>query len=204
MPKHQEFERHEIIDTGTSKLVTVQGNAHLLELLHLCLKDIEGKLLEKPTIVVYGKECHQQRNVAFFSDTVPHYTYSNKAMLAQPLTENLTNLMNTINTLMNVDVNGILVNEYENGSNYISQHSDDEKELTANSTVITVSLGAERELRIVHKPTHKQILRIPLKPGLIYSMQGKFQKEFTHGIPFTKLPVGRRVSFTFRTHAIKI
>ena len=108
-----------------------------------------------------------------------------------------------MNALLNLDVNGILVNEYKNKTNYISQHSDDEKELNKKSGVITVSVGAERDLKITSKVTNKEVVRIKLKPGMVYAMLGQFQKEFMHGIPVCKEVVEPRISFTFRSHIVK-
>lgn len=39
-------------------------------------KKIDAELDITPEIIVYGKLCHQQRNVGFYSDTSIGYNYS--------------------------------------------------------------------------------------------------------------------------------
>jgi alkylated DNA repair dioxygenase AlkB len=55
--------------------------------------------------------------------------------------------------LFNTNYNGILVNKYKSGEDYISKHSDDEKNLD-DSGVISISYGATRKFRIRDKKTN--------------------------------------------------
>jgi alkylated DNA repair dioxygenase AlkB len=118
---------------------------------------------------------------------------------AQPLTENLRLLLNYINNKFESDFNGILVNKYRDGNDYISEHSDNEKEIS-DKGVISVSYGAVRKFRIRNKITKKIIKNIPTENYQIIEMAGNFQKEFLHGIPIEKKVKDERISFTFRKH----
>ena len=115
------------------------------------------------------------------------------------MTDQLTTLLNVVNKIYNSDFNGILVNRYKNGSDYISPHSDDETGLD-NNGVIAISYGAKRIFRIRDKNTKAIIKDIPLESYSIVQMGGDFQKEFTHEVPVQKKVSDERISFTFRKH----
>lgn len=164
-----------------------------------CITDIADRLLKNPQIVVYGKICHQHRSIGFFSNDSIGYHYSGQLAKSQPLTDNLQELLDQVNELYQADFNGILINKYENGCDYISAHSDDEKDLS-NIGVISLSYGATRKFRIRDKITKKIVKDIPLIEYEIVQMGGDFQKEFTHEIPMEKKITAPRYSFTFRKH----
>lgn len=164
-----------------------------------CVDEIQGKLIERPKIVVYGKECHQHRNIGFFSDTSIGYRYSGQIAHSQPLTPALKELLETVNRIYGAGFNGILLNQYMNGEDTISAHSDDERALDPVG-VVCLSHGAERLFRIKNKETKKTVCDERMKSGLLYHMGGDFQKEFTHEIPQEKKVTGMRYSFTFRRH----
>lgn len=186
-----------LIQTKNS-LLTVQKFKDI-ELITDCVSDISDKLLKNPQIIVYGKVCYQHRSIGFFSNDSIGYHYSNQLAKSQPLTDNLQDLLNQVNELYQTDFNGILINKYENGSDYISAHSDDEKDLS-DIGVVSLSYGETRKFRIRDKITKKIVKDIPLIEGEIVRMGGKFQQEFTHEIPVEKKINGIRYSFTFRKH----
>lgn len=121
-------------------------------------------------------------------------------------------LLEAINKMFESEFNGILINRYNSGDEYIGPlikflwgsgrpHSDDEKYLDK-SGVVAISCGGERIFRIRNKYTKKLFQDIPIKNMDVIHMGGNFQKEFTHEIPQTKKPVGLRYSFTFRHHTM--
>jgi len=164
-----------------------------------CVRDVLTRVLEYPPIVVFGKPCRQRRCIGFFSNVAMGYAYSGQLAKSQPLTDNLATLMKHINTQFQSDFNGILVNVYNDGNDYISAHSDDERAL-GKSGVVAISVGAVRKFRIRDKTTKRIVCDIPMRPYTIIKMSGDFQKEFTHEVPKEKKVKGRRVSFTFRKH----
>lgn len=184
------------IDTGKSKLTTeVFENKELLD---ACVLDISGKLISRPEIKVYGKICHQRRDVGFFSNDSIGYRYSGQLARSIPLTDNLEQLLAIVNERYNSNFNGILVNKYHNGLDYIGAHSDDETKLGKNG-VVAISYGATRKFRVREKSTKNRI-DIPIIAYSIMHMSGNFQKEFTHEIPIEKKVKEARISFTFRHH----
>ena len=169
------------------------------ELVNLCVKDVTNKLLEYPPIKLYGKVCHQRRCIGFFSNESKGYYYSNQLCPSISLTSNLYEMLTLVNNMFGTHYNGILVNKYKTGNDYISAHSDDEKTLD-DTGVIALSYGATRKFRIRDRKTKKIVKDIPLISYSIMQMGGKFQQEFTHEIPVEKKVKSERISFTFRRH----
>lgn len=171
------------------------------ELLDKCVDDIKDILNIKPPIKIYDKIVNQKRDVGFFSDKSIGYYYSNQLSKSNKMTLNLDLLLDLVNDIFGSEFNGILINRYTTGLEYIGPHSDDEKNLDKTG-VVAISYGGERIFRIKNKQTKEIVQDIPIKNLDIIHMGGQFQKEFTHEIPSTKKPVDIRYSFTFRHHNI--
>ena len=169
------------------------------ELLETCISEVSLLLEDRPEIIVFGKICKQQRQVGFFSDESIGYRYSNKLMPSQPLSENLTGLILAINELLGTEFNGILVNKYMDGNDYIGAHSDSEIGLDS-AGVVALSFGAERTFRIRDKFSKKIVHEEQTTHCSILQMGGDFQKLYTHEIPIQKKIKETRVSITFRKH----
>jgi alkylated DNA repair dioxygenase AlkB len=178
-----------------------KGNFADRELLERCIIDIDPQLEERPEIIVFGKTCKQQRNVGFFSNESIGYKYSKKMMDSKPLSESMSELLLTINMAIGAEFNGILVNKYMGGNDYISAHSDDEAGLDSVG-VVSISYGSERIFRIRDKETKEIMCDESTTHCSILHMGGKFQKLYTHEIPIQKKIKEPRISFTFRKHNI--
>ena len=149
-------------------------------------------------IVIYGKECHVHRNIGFFSDTSEGYYFSGQLSKSKPLTSNLRVLLNRINEMHDANFNGILINMYKDGSDYIGPHSDDERFLDKQG-VVSISYGATRTFRI-RTSKNDQKIDFKLNNGDVVHMSGDFQKEFKHEVPKELKVKDERISFTFRSH----
>jgi len=170
-------------------------------LLEECVAYVEPHLEEQPEIIVYGKKCKQHRNIGFFSDESIGYRYSKKLMHSKPMSPCMERLLNVINKTLDADFNGILVNKYMNGNDYIGSHSDDESGLDKVG-VVSISYGAERIFRIRDKKTKKIICNEVTTHCSVLHMGGDFQKIYTHEIPIQKKVKNSRISFTFRKHIV--
>jgi alkylated DNA repair dioxygenase AlkB len=140
-----------------------------------------------------------RRGVGFFSDESIGYRYSGQLAESRKMTPSLLELLDTVNDLYGTAYNGILVNKYFNGEDYISAHSDDETNLDE-SGVVGISWGVTRKFRIRSKTKSSGFTDFPLVSGSMLQMGGDFQKEFTHEIPVEKKVKKVRISFTFRKH----
>jgi alkylated DNA repair dioxygenase AlkB len=169
------------------------------ELLENCVNDVTNNVEVNPPLgrKMFGKECFMRRGVGFFSDESIGYYYSRQLSASRPMTSSLLALLALVNSQFGTDYNGILVNKYFSGKDYISAHSDDETNLVK-SGVVAISWGATRKFRI-RKKGEKGFQDFPMESGSMLQMGGDFQKEFTHEIPPQKGD-GVRISFTFRKH----
>jgi len=171
-----------------------------MALLNACGRGVVSQLERHRKLFLYGKEVQERRSVGFFSDESAGYKYSKKTVVPNPLTPELKNLLTYVNSKLNSKFNGILVNYYESGDEYISKHSDDEKGLDPSAGVVALNLGSSRIFRIRDKKTKKIVLDVRTRDNEMLQMAGKdFQKNFTHEIPKQK-GAGWRISFTFRYH----
>ncbi len=163
------------------------------------VEEVDPQLINRPEIRVFGKIAHQNRSIGFFSDESIGYKYSNQIAKSKPLTPHLKQLLIDINQKYNSSFNGVLVNKYTGGSEYIGAHSDDESGLDKVG-VICISYGTSRTFRIRDKKTKAIIQDVPTVSNGIIFMKGDFQKKYTHEIPIQKKITGTRFSFTFRKH----
>lgn len=172
------------------------------QLLEKCVTDVTDNLTINPPLgkKMFGKECFMRRGVGFFSDESIGYQFSGQLASSKPMTLSLIALLALVNTIYGTQYNGILVNKYFSGEDYISAHSDDETNLD-NSGVVAISCGATRKFRI-RKKGEKGFLDFPMESGSMLQMGGDFQKEYTHEIPVEKKVKGIRISFTFRKHTV--
>ena len=194
------MKEEELIKTKKSFLNTYSFEENK-KLVNKCILEVDTKLLYNPPIIVYGKEVIQRRNVGFFSNDSIGYYYSKKLLKSQPLTDNLKELLDLINNFFSCDFNGILVNKYKDGSDYVGLHTDDEDNLE-DIGIVALSIGAERKFRIRDINNGKKILDVPTKSYHLLQMGGNFQKEFTHEIPVEKKIKDIRFSYTFRKHKL--
>ena len=77
-------------------------------------------------------------------------------------------------------------------------HSDDEKSLGKDSTIASISLGAEREFRLKHKRGEEKI-SVRLENGSLLAMKGSTQSHWLHCIPKSKKITTPRINLTFRS-----
>ena len=177
-------------------------------LIKLVIDEVTPLLEKKPKVFVYNKWRHQQRNVGFFSDESYGYFFSGQCARAQKLSPALKTLLNAINNDYGAEFNGMLINHYENGTNKISAHADDETALDANVGVVTLSYGAERTFRIrqkVPKTTGPVVYDATTKDCVALQMRGpRFQKDLTHEVPEQRRVLRERFSITFRRHDPKL
>lgn len=158
------------------------------------LKNIEWKNEE---IIMFGKEIISKRKVAFYGDDGIEYTYSNKTKKGLVWTAPLLNIKSIIENYTKVNYNGCLLNLYHDGNEGMGWHSDDEKEIVPNSSIASLSLGAERNFSFKHKTT-KETISLVLENGSILDMKGEIQKYWLHALPKTKKVIAPRINLTFR------
>tara|TARA_B110000483_G_scaffold3711_1_gene4371 strand:+ start:2121 stop:2681 length:561 start_codon:yes stop_codon:yes gene_type:complete len=169
------------------------------DLLERCGHEIKDLVNEYPEIIISGTAYQQSSCVCFFSNESESYYYYNKQSPSKPMTRTLSELLIIVNKIYDSHFNGILINKYKNGNDYICANSYNDKNCDL-SNVVTISYGATRKFRIRKKDDKKFKTDFKLITNSMLQMGGNFQQEFTHEIPIEKRVKTERISFTFRKH----
>ena len=148
-------------------------------------------------LILFGKEITTKRKVAFYADSLIEYTYSHKTKKGLGWTPLLIEIKQLVSSYTGSNYNACLLNLYHDGEEGMGWHSDDEKEIIPNSSIASLSLGAERKFSIKHKAT-KETHSILLENGSLLEMLGSFQKHWLHSMPKSKKIMDARINLTFR------
>jgi alkylated DNA repair dioxygenase AlkB len=152
---------------------------------------------ENERVVMFGKEIVTKRKVAFFSDPSISYRYASKTKIGLPWTDSLLTIKNTIESITNESYNACLLNLYHNGEESMGWHSDNEKEIITNSSIASLSLGANRKFSFKHKLS-KETVSIELEDGSLLEMKGSVQTHWWHALLKSKKVTAARINLTFR------
>lgn len=147
---------------------------------------------------IFGKHFITKRKVAWYGDINYSYTYSNATKYALPWTEELIALKKRAQECTEATYNSCLLNLYHNGDEGMGWHSDDEKSLGVNTTIASLSFGAERMFYFKHKRT-KETISLLLENGSLLLMKDETQRNWLHRLPPTKKVQRPRINLTFRT-----
>jgi alkylated DNA repair dioxygenase AlkB len=151
-------------------------------------------------IKMFGKEVNIPRLTAWYGDQGKSYTYSGITMNPDGWTQTLLLIKARVEKVVGLKFNSVLVNLYRNGKDYVSWHSDDEKELGKNPTIASVSLGATRRFLLRHKSNKAlDTIEITLSHGSLLIMKGTTQHFWKHQIPKSSRVLTERINLTFRT-----
>lgn len=157
---------------------------------------------EQDRVMMFGKEIITKRKVAFYSDPLISYTYSGKLKIGLPWSQELLVIKEIVESLTKSKYNACLLNLYHNGDESMGWHSDDEKEIITESSIASLSLGAERKFSFKHKTT-KETISVLLENGSLLEMKGPIQKNWWHALPKSKKVIAPRINLTFRQMIIK-
>jgi len=147
---------------------------------------------------IFGKHFITKRKVAWYGDSNFSYTYSNATKQALPWTKELLELKERVEQLTGTTFNSCLLNLYHNGSEGMAWHSDDEKSLGKDTTIASLSFGAERKFAFRHKQS-KETISLTLEHGSLLIMAGSTQTHWLHRLPPTTKVHSPRINLTFRT-----
>ena len=148
-------------------------------------------------IMMFGKAITTKRKVAFYADNQIDYTYSSVKKKGLPWTPELIQIKNLIESHTGARYNACLLNLYHTGEEGMGWHSDDEKEIILNSSIASLSIGAERKFAFKHKAS-KETMSIMLENGSLLEMKGAIQQHWWHSLPKTKKVGTPRINLTFR------
>jgi alkylated DNA repair dioxygenase AlkB len=149
-------------------------------------------------IKMFGKTYQQARKVAWEGDEGIKYCYSNILMQAVGWSPSVMSLKQEIETFLERPdyFNSALVNLYRTGTDHMSWHSDNEKELGVKPLIASLSFGATRDFFFRHQKGHK--VKIELSCGDLLIMQGQTQEFWKHSLPKRLKVHTERLNITFR------
>lgn len=153
---------------------------------------------QNDTAVMFGKPIVTARKVAWYGDAHFSYTYSRTTRHALPWTDELIRLKKMAEKLTTTSYNSCLLNLYHTGDEGMGWHSDDEKSLGKNSTIASLTFGAERRFCFRHKVT-KETIELTLAHGSLLVMKDATQSHWLHRLPPSKKIRTPRINLTFRT-----
>lgn len=152
---------------------------------------------EERTIVVYGREHLQPRQMAWFGDNGCEYSYSGVEMNLRPWIPVLAELRDTCGGIAGAPFNSVLVNLYRDGEDRMGWHSDNEPELGPEPVIGSLSLGTMRRFRMRHR-VGGETVDVDLPPGSLLVMSGLSQLCWEHCVPRQARVRTPRINLTFR------
>lgn len=148
--------------------------------------------------IIFGRHIITKRKVAWYGDEGYSYTYSNTTKQALPWTKELLELKAMTEKLTGDKFNSCLLNLYHDGNEGMAWHSDDEKALGRDTSIASLSFGAQRKFALKHRFT-KQPVALILEHGSLLVMKGTTQTHWLHSLPKSTKIKTPRVNLTFRT-----
>lgn len=150
---------------------------------------------------MFGKLIITDRKVAWYGDHDFSYHYSNISKRAMPWSGDLLELKRIAGEITRSSFNSCLLNLYHDGTEGVGWHSDDEKSLTKNAAIASISFGAKRKFSFKHKNS-KEVKSIWLEHGSLLVMEGTTQTHWLHCIPKSIKIKRPRVNLTFRSMVV--
>jgi alkylated DNA repair dioxygenase AlkB len=149
---------------------------------------------ERRTAEMYGQDVLVPRMEVWIADHP--YTYSGRTYQPRPWTPTLVKLKKAVEAATGTKFNSALLNRYENGSDSVGWHADNEPEISGEHPIASLSLGATRRFQM--RRDAGPIQTMELGHGSLLVMHAGMQQEWKHRLPKTSKPCGPRINLTFR------
>jgi len=153
------------------------------------------------------------RRQTAYGDVGTAYTFSGCVVPVRPWIPILDALRDLLRERTGYTPNFVLVNYYRSGSDYIGWHADDERDLGSAPTILSLSLGAERDFQFRHREAFPRARRraprpelktvtITLRSGSLLTMKDPTNKNWKHQLPKrggkAAQAMGERLNLTWR------
>lgn len=158
---------------------------------------------ERENVVMYGRVHKARRRVCAYGDDGVSYRYAGTRKPARPWTPTLLKLKRKVEAATGQCFNFVLLNRYDNGDDMIGYHADDVRDLRPQSTIASLSLGAERDFFLkpasqAAKAITSKTVKKRLEHGSLLCMSGNTQTHYKHSVPARRSVTNVRVNATFR------
>ena len=174
------------------------GEVDSLNLLNQLQKSLQW---EADQLMIFGRLISTRRKVAWIGDPKCTYTYSGVKKQPQSWTPELLIIKRQLEELAQAEFNSCLLNFYHDGADGMGWHSDDEKELDAQSPIASLSLGSTRKFSFKCKKD-KSTTSLFLENGSALIMHAPTQQFWQHALLKTKTIHTPRINLTFRRISI--
>ena len=150
-----------------------------------------------------GRLVEVDRRTAFFAKSGKGYHYSGVTKKPKPFgTGRFGRAVDRVRAKVEAhfghEFTFCIVNYYRDGKVGLGNHSDDETDLDRKASIVSISLGATRDMVFKHKHGVMKDIKLPLPSGSMVEMRPPLQGKWTHGIPVRKKVTGKRINLTFR------
>lgn len=143
-------------------------------------------------IRMFGKAHNEPRLTAWFG---PAYAYSGVEQKEADFPDFVEEIRIRLCMELNFPFNGVLLNYYRNGHDYMGWHRDNEKSMDQRC-IASASFGASRKFSVRHIQS-KEKKEITLESGSLLLMHN-FQTNWQHALPKSLREHGERINLTFR------
>jgi alkylated DNA repair dioxygenase AlkB len=158
----------------------------------------QGLAWEQPLVTVYGKQHRTPRLTCWVADPGCSYRYSGLQQAIHPWTAELETLRQLLLAQLGVRFNSLLLNRYRDGADRMGWHADDEPELDDQAPIVSLSLGAARDLRFRPRRGGEAPFAINLADGDLLVMDPPSQRHWQHALPPRARVSQERINLTFR------
>ena len=147
--------------------------------------------------LMFGKKVETKRLVAWYAEENYDYKYAGAIKKAKIFLPVLRDIKNCVEKVTGEVYNSVLLNLYHNGDEAMSWHSDNEREIVKDSSIASVSFGADRKFKFKHKESG-EVVDLILESGSLLDMRGPIQRFWKHCLPKSKKVSKPRINLTFR------
>jgi alkylated DNA repair dioxygenase AlkB len=145
----------------------------------------------------YGRRVNIPRLQAWYADSGIHYSYSNNLLDRLDWIPPLSEIKQHVEQETQQNFNSVLLTYYRDGNDSLSWHADDEAELGPLPYILSLSLGASRDMHFRHK-RYITNGKITLNKGDLLLMRPRFQLDWEHSVPAQPEVQEPRINLTFR------
>ena len=172
-------------------VLNVEQSARYLRyfLQHLAWQPDEGML--------FGQYYRTKRQVAWYGDEQYQYRYSGALKQAHVWLPALWRLKQQVEQWVGHPFNSCLANLYQDGTQGLGWHSDDEPNLGKNVVIASLSFGVTRKFSFKHKHTAYKV-DLLLQSGQLLVMRGQTQQYWKHALMKSNKIIQPRINLTFR------
>jgi alkylated DNA repair dioxygenase AlkB len=160
------------------------------------IANLESIKYNQNKIIMYGKEHLVPRLEAWFGES--NYTYTGVELTPQKPPAWIDSVQKKITEISSIRFNSVLVNKYRDGSDYVSWHQDNEKELGLNPIIASLSFGGSRIFKLRNIKDKNLKVEIILDHGDLLIMGPKIQTHWQHELAKSKTYNNTRYNLTFR------